>query len=207
VTLKKSARLERLLARGRLGGPARERIFDRALRAADVGGRAGARRWRWRWRWPIRLAPVAIGIAIAIVLVRPRPTDVGFRTKGAGADAPLVEAICTAPADGGCPRQGKLAIRVQGLSEAAFLTGYVTPAGTDIPETRRWFSPPGAREPAQRVEAGEAARILPQGLPLDAFEPGRYDVHLRLVTRPASRADALAAPAIARSITPLTVLP
>jgi hypothetical protein len=97
--------------------------------------------------------------------------------------------------------------RVERLPTAAFLAGYVTPAGTDVAETRRWFSPPTANEPAQRVEGGAAARILPQGLSLDAFEPGRYDVHLRLLARPASRAEALGSPAIAESITPLTVLP
>jgi len=202
---KDQERIERLLARGRLGGPARERILDRALRTAGAdGGRS--RGWAWRWRWPIRLAPVALGVAAAVVFLRPTDED-GFRAKGGGADGPQVEALCTAPAAGACSQKGKLAIRVQALPADAFLIGYVTPAGADVPEARRWFSPASEGEAAPRVEAGEAPRILPRGVPLDAFAPGRYDVHLRLVVRPATRADALDTPAVARAITPLTMAP
>jgi hypothetical protein len=202
---KDQERLERLLARGRLGGPGRERIFERALRTAGVdGGRA--RGLAWRWRWPIRLAPVALGVAAAVLLLRPVDQD-GFRAKGGGADTPQVEAVCTAPAAGACSQKGKLAIRVQALPADAFLIGYVTPAGADVPEVRRWFSPASEDEGAPRVEAGEAPRILPRGVPLDAFAPGRYDVHLRLVARPVTRADALDAPTVARAITPFTVAP
>lgn len=193
------ARTERLLARGRLSGRARERLLGEILRHPGVPG--GRRR-----SWGIRLAlfaPAAAAAAVALFVGRGHD-DV--RVKGAG--GPLVEIVCTAPAGAACQRAGKMLVRVQGLGEDAYLVAYLTARGEDAPE-RRWLSPPTANERTLRVPASASPQLLPRAVELAALPPGAYDVHLRLVRQPLVRGQ-LGSPSDATVVSvtaPLTVVP
>ncbi len=184
--------LDRLLARGRLGGPARDRILEQALARA----RASRPRRRARLLW---LAPV-LAAAAAIVLWVRVPKD-GFRARG-GDGRPLVEATCKGGERARCPRGGTLVFRVDGAAGGGFLSAYATPvAGGE----KIWYFPPAGGE-SPRLAAAAGPQLVPFGVELGAEQPpGEYELHFLITPSAPTRAEAAAAPALATQR--LTVTP
>ncbi len=186
--------LDRLLARGRLGGPARDRILAGALARA-----APRRRWPRRILW---LAPALAAAAVLLLWLRPR--DGGFRVRGGG--GPSLEVACSDGRAGACPRGGTLVFRVDGAREGGYLAAWATPAAGG---ERIWYFP-AADGSAPAVAAQAGAQVVPLGARLGPSQPpGDYQVHLLLARRPLARAevDGAARDALAASVQRLTVTP
>src|SRR5262245_44928921 len=99
--------VDTLLAQGRLGGAAKDRVFEGALRDAGVTG--APRRARWRRLSLAAAASLAVGAAALIVVPRLSRDDGALRAKGAPGAALEFEVACD-PAQGGaldaCPAGG-----------------------------------------------------------------------------------------------------
>jgi hypothetical protein len=115
--------LDRLLARGGLGGARRERVLDRLL--------ADRRRARRRRRW-LLVAPPLLAAAAALVLYL-RPAGDGFHSRGDGG-GPLVDVGCRDGAADRCPSGGTLVFRVDGAARGGYLVAWAeqAPGAWDI---------------------------------------------------------------------------
>ena len=170
----KRRELDRLLGRGRMSRPEKEAILDEAL------PRRAARRWSF-FAWRV-LTPVAALGLVALVVVR--FGDRGWRAKGGGGDAPIVDASCGGP----CTRGSTLMFRVAHLREPAWLAAFaIAPSGERI-----WYFPTDTGElPA--LAAHEAPELLPRGIRLGAeHAPGRYRIETLLLRQKLPR-DAIVA--------------
>src|SRR5262249_49600660 len=106
--------LDRLLARGRLGGPRHERVLGKIL---------AERRWRRRMLW----AAPALAMAAALVLIL-RPPDGGFRARGGG-EGPVIQVTCKDGQLEACPKGGTLVFRVDGATAGNYLIAWAEPVG------------------------------------------------------------------------------
>jgi hypothetical protein len=179
----RTSKLDALLAQGRLGGPAKERILAAVLDAQPKP----ARRWQRTIIWVGSLSTAAVAV---VLLALSRPPS-GFRARGAAGAAPLVEVGC-AGGDTTCAAGATLVFRVAGALEGGFLQAYAEPmaAGGE----RVWYFPSGGA-PSPFVPAGPAPQTLAEGVRVGAEQPpGRYRVHLVLSRRPLDRAETLAPP-------------
>jgi hypothetical protein len=164
------SRLDRLLARGRLSQPEKERRLAALLRPAS-----GRRR---RWLWVTAAAP---SLALAALLVW-WPRGDGFRAKGDGG-GPSVSASCTG---GGCAVGATLVYRIEGAREPLYLAAWTVGEGG----ARTWHFPSVSGE-LPRVDAAGTPVLLPRGVRLGA--PGAQTLHWMLVRRPLTRPELLAA--------------
>ncbi len=167
-------RMDRLLARGRLSQPEKERMLAAALPAA------GASRPRRRWLWLGAAAP-ALAAAGLVLMVWPRGD--GFRAKGTGG-GPAVTASCA----GGCAVGRTLVYRVEGARELLYLAAY----SVDGAGTRTWHFPSGSGELPRVTPAAGAPVLLPRGIRLGT--PGGQTLHWLLLRKPLSREAILATP-------------
>jgi hypothetical protein len=189
--------LQKLLARGRLGGPARERVLERVLTEVAPPRRKGR-----AWLVPLALA-LSSGVAVLVVMARPRPDD-GWGTKGGpGGSAVTLEGRCGE--SGPCHPGATLMFSVFGSSRAGFLGAYAEPVGGG---ERLWYfsaetgSPPVPASDQATRPAGQGILIGPE------HRPGDYQVHLFLTASPLPQAVLLAGgdPRIlARAVVPVTV--
>jgi hypothetical protein len=158
--------LDALLARGRLGGPERERIAKRV-----VGETARKRRV-----WPALVAGTsALAAAAALLLVLGGPSD-GLRPKGSEASAAL-DVVCTIGDLHRCPRGGTLAFSIEGATEPTFVHAWAEQAGHE----RVWYFAGG-----DAVRTDPQRRVLERGVVVDA-DPGMLRVHVVVARKQLSR--------------------
>jgi hypothetical protein len=184
---KRKSELDWLLARGRLSGPALERVLERA-----VSTQRPTQRLKWHLFW---FAP-AVAAGLAIFLVRPWQLDGGFRSKGsAGTGAAVrVELVCGDQAgnDVRCARSDSLYFSTAGgTADARFVSAYAEPEGTG---ERVWFFPTSS-DPSIALESGPERHVLKRGIRLEGVPAGRYRVRIAISDRPLERTEVLGAPA------------
>src|SRR5689334_15873460 len=115
------AEIDRLLARGRLGGATRDKVLE------DLLAEAAAREPRpSRWRlWLSALTLTAAGATAAILLLaRPASDDERFRAKGAGGATPVLEIACQGGTLEACPIGSTLVFGVLGAQASGRLHAY-----------------------------------------------------------------------------------
>jgi hypothetical protein len=201
-------RVDGLLARGRLSGPARERILHAVLRDADPVhppwySRAFARRL---FVWG---SPALAGAAIAAIALTMRAPPADMREKGSAVAGALVSLECTQGEPNACSRDGMLLFRVEAVRERSYLAAYAQPLDGG---ERIWFFPSDAGSDEPLVEKGGEPQVLPRGVKVRSLPEGRYEVRVVLCPRRLSREEAIASrDAGVRGVTveslPLTVGP
>jgi hypothetical protein len=192
--------IDRLLARGALGGAAREEILEQVLGASPEAARKPARRRLW-----LGGAALALSAAAALVLVvRPAPQP-EYRAKGAATGAPALDVGCPPASLEACPAGSILVFSVLGAKVTGHLQAWAEPdEGTE----RIWYlsaeTQTAALPPAVGTQpAGSGVRIGPE------HQPGRYLIHVVFSTSPLSRPRLLAGndPAeLTHATFPLTVV-
>ena len=190
--------LQRLLSRGRLGGPARERVLDRVLDKV-----APARRKRRAWLVPLALA-LGSGVALLVLVVRPRPEEGSWGARGGAArSAVTLDARCADAA--GCRPGATLIFSAFGAPAPGFLGAYAQPAGGG---ERIWYFSAETEAPPVPVSA-QATQPASRGIVIGPeHRPGPYQVHLFLCGTPLSQAVLLEGrdPRIlARAVVPLAI--
>jgi hypothetical protein len=166
--------IDRLLARGRLGGPRHESIAARVIASSARRARPAA-------------APLAGAIAVgglgAILLVGRLTShgEDGFHSKGQSADKASLDLTCVGGSLGACPVGSTLMFSAGGMPEKAFLGAYADPDG---PGQRIWYF--SARTEAPLLARGDGPmRPLRRGIRIGAEHTSRrYRVHVLLTGRP-----------------------
>jgi hypothetical protein len=196
----KDEELQRLLARGRLGGPSRERVLERVLDRV-----APARPKRRPWLVPLVLA-FGSGVAILVLVARPRPDDARWGAKGGPTGQPVaLEARCgDAPA---CEPGATLMFSVFGAPTPGYLSAYSSRVGSG---ERVWYFSADTESP--RVPASDqGTQPAGRGIVIGPeHTPGNYQVHLFLSTTPLTQAALLAGGdprIVARAVVPISVVP
>jgi hypothetical protein len=189
--------LDGILARSRLSGPTRDRIFEAALASAGLDAAAKARK---RWRWALAVA--FSGVALAGFLLFVPPAAEHMSAKGGPKAAPLVHVECSDSASSSCGPDAMLVFRVEGTTIPCYLSAYAVPrAGGE----RIWIFPM-ADGTAPQVAAAEGPRVLSQGARARSLPPGKYDVRVVLSKRLLGRAEVeTAADVLTRSTSPIEV--
>lgn len=171
-----------LLARGRLSGPQRDRIFERA-----ISGNRGARRWGRRAVFALgSLLPVA---AAAALFLR-SASDAGdvektrwLAAKGSAGE-PVLGARCPERAPGTCRTGDRLIFEVDGVTSGGFFAAYADCEGRE----RIWYFPARGASMAA-VPAIESHAVLDRAARIgEEHGIGRCVVRLFLLDRPADRA-------------------
>jgi hypothetical protein len=181
VNLSSRDKIDDLLARGRLSGPRRERIFEEVDRRVRGGLRARSKFW-------IVAGPLALAAGLAILLRsqgdgRPEP----YAAKGTSGST--LELACSGGELSSCPRGSKLMFRLQALPSSGFLHAYAEPLEG---QERVWYYPTAANPPPY-IEPGLAGQLMGQGIVIgQEHAPGRYRVHLVVASTPLSREELLA---------------
>jgi hypothetical protein len=174
--------LDRLMARGGLGGAAREQILEGLLGAEAPPAPRPSRRRLWMGG----LALAAAGAAALVFVVRPSKDE--FRAKGAGAGLAELGLDCEQGSLSACPLGSTLMFRVSSVGSAAYLQAYAEPR--DGGERVWYFS---AENQAPRLAARANTQVVRQGVRLGPeHRPGRYRVHVVLSTTPLGRTALLA---------------
>jgi hypothetical protein len=195
----KDDELQRLLARGKLSGPARERVLDRVLDQVAPPARKPR-----AWLVPLVLA-LGSGVAILVLVARPHPDDARWGAKGVLGRAVALEARC---GDTDVCRPGAtLMFSVFGSSTPGFLGAYAQRVEGG---ERIWYF--SAETESPRVPASDqATQPAGRGIVIGPeHTPGQYQVHLFLSAAPASQAELLAGkdPRVrAEAVVPLTIAP
>jgi hypothetical protein len=188
--------LDRLLARGHMGGPGRDRIVAKLLDARER-----------RASWSRRRGAVAFGLmaAAALVLLMVRPKE-KFAAKGGAADGASLGASVTCLEGSGtqtCPVGGTLVIRLHDVASAGRLAAFAERAGTS---SRIWYFP-AADGASPEVLAGVAPQTLAKGIRVGPeHAPGHYTLHVLLLAHPLTRAAITAALEETRDVAPSEVL-
>jgi hypothetical protein len=172
--------LDRLLARGRLSGPQRERILDRVLEAT-------ARPGRLRLKHVIVAAPL-VAAAAALVLVSRQDEAPSFSPKGDKSST--IETTCSGGLLSACPIGSKLVFRFDGVSEPAYVQAYATPSPPNAGD-RIWYFPTSA-VPAPQLTAHAESEVLQKGVLIGPeHSAGGYRITLVLSARPLTRDELL----------------
>jgi hypothetical protein len=192
--------LQRLLARGRLGGPGRERVLARVLQSA---ARPPARRWRV---WIATLALATSGTA-ALVLMRRTPAGDEFTAKeGAKGKTGVLDLACVGGSSAACAVGSTLVFSAIGSSGPGYLAAYAEPAAGG---ERIWYFSADGESPAIPVSTS-GTRPAPRGVRLGPeHAAGRYLVHVFLTEAPLARRALLEAKRpglLAQATFPLTVV-
>jgi hypothetical protein len=156
--------LDALLARGRLGGPARERIAQRVMNETAK-----------RRVWPaLAFGTSALAAAAALLLLLRTGPD-ALRPKGGDAAGLAVDVVCTTGELHRCPRGGTLAFSIEPSAEPVYLHAWAEG------EERTWYF---AGDDAMRIDPMQ--RMLGKGVVLDAA-PGALRVHVVIARRKLTR--------------------
>ena len=176
--------LDRLLARGKLGGPGHDRIVQAVL--------AGRAREGRRWRRPALVSSglaLALAAGVALFAVPDRVRD-DLRAKGptAARPTPRLDVSCVGARLDACPVGATLLFATVGASPGGYLTAYAEPvAGGE----RIWYFSAEGRSPGVATSTG--TEVAAEGVTVGAeHAPGEYRVRLWLTGRPVVRAAALA---------------
>jgi hypothetical protein len=193
---KRQSELDWMLARGRLSGPALERVLERAVSKAHPARRI-VRQLSW-------FAP-ALAAGVALFVFRPWQRDApAFRSKGAAGGSFHLELVCgdQSGTDVRCARSESLYFSTAGGSDdARFVSAYADPEGSG---ERVWFFPTSS-DPSIALDVGPDRHLLRRGVRLEGVPAGRYRVHFAISDHPLERAEALQAPA--SQVATLEVLP
>jgi hypothetical protein len=195
-------RLDQLLSRGRLRGPAAERILDGALREARIVPPPWYRRKAMLFGSPV----LAGAVAAAFVLIG-KPSPDAMRSKGGTAgDSAVVSVECSGRPPGTCRTDDLILFRVEAVARQGFLIAYAEPsAGGE----RIWFFPQ-ADGSAPVVAASAEPQTLRQAVAARSLSPGSYQVHIVITGRSVSKTEILSGVApdvITVRTTPLEVVP
>jgi hypothetical protein len=176
-------RLDKLLAKGNLGGPRYDRILDSVLERVDAP--RPARRAAWV------LAPLAgLSLAAVVVLIVIRPAREPLAPKGGDPATSVALSIgCASAAGGGACRVGDtLLFEVNAAITSGYLGAYAQRA--DAPGGERIWYFPSATGSAPRVEPGQGTVVVRKGIRLGPeHAPGRYRVTVWVSSRPLPRAE------------------
>jgi hypothetical protein len=165
--------LERLLARGNLGGATYDRIESNVMQRVS----APTERRRPAWLWAAAL-PLAAALGVLALFFRtpsePATDSAGFTAKGSNASpAGGVELTCAA--DRPCRAGDTLMFVIDTSAAHGYLNASAQRIEPGSPERIRLF--PTEKGESPRVEAGVGTTVVPQGLRLGpAFTPGVYRV-------------------------------
>jgi hypothetical protein len=141
--------LDRLLARGRLSGPQRDRVLEKVL--------AKTTRPRGLRLKHVALAAPLAAVAAVLILVGLRPPEhAEFSVKGRGGS--MVEASCSNGPLSACPVGSTLVFRFDGLSAPAHVQAYATPSSPSEGE-RVWYFPTST-VPAPQLSAKAPSELL-----------------------------------------------
>jgi len=165
--------LDRLLARGQLSRPTKDRLLTAALRSAAP---PPARRWLgWRVLVP-SLAALALAPFVVLHSLRPAVSEFGERGAAGGA---IVDVGCA----GDCRPGATLVFRTQAVREHAYLAAYAV--GPD--QSRIWYFPTASGELAE-VAPHDPPEVLGRGGRIGSAQAlGRWDVHVLLLRKPLGR--------------------
>ena len=175
--------LDRLLARGGLGGPGRERILARVL--ARVTGPA-----RPPWQRPaawLAFLGAASGLAAAAVLLAPRLGSQEFRAKGNAmpVGAPMVELVCVGARLSSCPSGSTLLFAATNAPSQTRLAAYAEPREGG---QRIWYFSEETEMPAVGSDQ-PGTRPVARGIRLGPeHRPGAYVIRVLLVPQAVGRA-------------------
>jgi hypothetical protein len=188
--------IDMMLAGGRLGGPAKERIME------VVAGHATSRRAPFFARTRNLLAvglAVAAGAAALLLLV---PRQDHFGPKGvAGAEVPRLEISCAGGTLAACPVGSRLLFVAEG-ADRGYLAAWADPVGGG---ERIWYFSRDSQSPALAPVAG--TQVAPKAILLGPEHvPGDYTVHVLVTAEPLSRAEQGRSAAIAAREFTLTVV-
>ncbi len=178
--------LDFLLAQGRMPGPVKERILQRAMDAA-VPKKPPS--WLVRMRFALATLGAAAALAVGLLMVTPRTQEDGFKAKGSGKEAGGALSLeCLGARLNACPQGATLMFVVGATPVAGFLVAYAEPeAGGE----RIWYFSKEDGSPAvpalQTLPLRQGIRIGPE------HAPGRYRVHLVVASRALSRQERLQA--------------
>lgn len=169
--MSKDSELDRLLAKGRLSRPEKERILQEVLSSAAPARSVKRRPWMFAGAFGFAVALVA---AVVVWPKAPAPSE--FRSKSAGALGPSVRAGCPS----GCSRGAKLLFETERLDAPLHLAAFsIAPDGARI-----WYFP-AAGQLAPKVEPGRARAVFPKAARIGPeHKPGVYTVHLMLLSKP-----------------------
>jgi hypothetical protein len=180
--------LDRLLARGGLSGPDRDRIFEQVLR--DVGAERGRR--------PVgrmlALASAAVTAAAIVAVVvwtslSPGGREGGFRTKGSG-EGVVVEIGCRHGEHirrDRCTRGDRLLLQIDGLQQEAYLAAWA-----DGPDGRRVWYFPADDGAMPRLRPGAGPVLVDRSVRIgDEHAPGNYQVTVLILSSRLGRAEIL----------------
>jgi hypothetical protein len=181
--------LDRLLARGRLGGPGRDRVLEGVLQQqARAERRTRARFLAWG-TGVMALAAAASGVVV-VVAPRARPVDDGIRPKSAvsGVAAPAwLDLACSGGTLEACPRGATLLFGVAGAARAGFLAAYAEPEAGSGARERIWYFSAESETPAVAA-SGDGVGLAPRGIRVGPeHAPGGYVVHVFLCAQPLGR--------------------
>ena len=165
--------LRRLLARGRLGRSAKERMLDRVLERSAPARPARRRPW-------LLALTLAVGSGVAVLVLVMRPHD-ELRAKGSpGGQAVALEARCPGQAAGHCRQESALVFSVFGADQPGHFQAYAVSTRGD----KIWYFSAETRAPwvAASTEVtrpvGRSVVIGPE------HAPGPYQLHLFLTREP-----------------------
>ena len=188
--MKDELELDRLLARGNLGGPSYDAIFERVL-----SGSRPPKLNRSRRALRVLALPVAAAAAFALWLtLAPRER---FTARGSTSIDSGLELGCGAPGRA-CEVGDTLIFSVNAAVTSGYLGAYAV-RSDDPRQERIWYFPSlGAAAP--RVPPGAGTVTLPDGIRIGReHAPGHYRVEIWLSAQPFQRADAEQALASATS--------
>jgi len=172
--------LDHLLARGRLGAPRRERIFQELYR--QVRGRPFLRS-----KLVVLAGPLALAASLFLLLRPHGAAPGGYASKGT--EGSQVEVSCSAGELSHCPRGSKLMFHLDGLPASGFFHAFAEPQEKGA--ERVWYFPTNVSPPPRVDPLGEG-QTMDRGILVGTeHAQGRYRVHVVIASRPLSREELL----------------
>jgi hypothetical protein len=177
--------LDRILARGYLGGPRYDEIWAR------VSKRTVAPRSAQRWR---RFSPALAWAATLGGVLLFAGANVDFskvRAKGTNTTESPMDAIevgCSEKGDRVCETGSTLMITVNAAVVSGFVGAYAERIGAPL-QDRIWYFPTSEGQMPE-VVPGQSTVVLPKGIRIgEEHEPGRYRVTVWIASRLIDRSE------------------
>jgi len=171
--------IDRLLARGRLGGPRHDQILSEILKRS--GTKTSARRWRL---WPALVPAVALGATLVVWLgVPPAPRPAApirqgtMTAKGAGAPrSGAVDIGCGLDGARVCRPGETLLFRVEPPAPGSWYLSAYAQRADDPARTRIWYFPTAAGQ-TPVITANAGAAVAREGIEIGPeHRAGRHRV-------------------------------